>query len=103
MARKETKVPLNLRVDESIVERLDILAEKMGMDRSEVARRVIKGGLTEMEKTIRTASSPIGEMLVRFAGLMEGNSEDRAELSKILRSIADDKQRSKIKKKKETG
>lgn len=102
MARKETKVPLNLRVEESVIERLDILAEQMGMERSEVARRVITGGLKEMEETVRTASSPMGKALVQLAGLIEGNAEERAELSEILRSIAEHKKRSKTRKKNET-
>ena len=102
MARKETKVPLNLRVDESVIERLDVLAEQMGMERSEVARRVLSGGLTEMEKAIRTAGNPVGEVLVRLAGLIEGNAEERAELSEILRTVAQHKKRSKTKKKVES-
>lgn len=88
MANKEKLVPITIRVPESYIERLDVLREKFDVDRTEMARRVLRNGLADTEKAAKIAEHPIGEKLLQLCTLLEGSADEREEMSRAIRTIA---------------
>ena len=92
------KVGLPLRVPVEYIERLDDLAERMGLDRSEVARRALRNGMEDLQKMTKIAANPVVETFLRFVTEFESNPGDREELLRVLRSIGEHKQSKKRKR-----
>jgi len=95
MPEKEIKVPLPIRVPESYIDRLDELADRMGLDRSEVARRALRNGITDLEKLTTAGSNPVINKLIDFISIVEGDEEERQEIRRVLASLTDHKKKSK--------
>ena len=91
------KVGLPLRVPVDYIERLDELAEKMGVDRSEVARRALRNGMEELEKITKYAANPVVETFLSLVSMLEFDVEEREEMLRTLRSIGDHKKTKKRK------
>lgn len=99
MPEKEIKVPLPIRVPESYIERLDKLAEKMELERSEVARRALRNGIDGLEKAAKLGANPLGNMLASFSTLMAADEEEREEIQRVLRALMDHKKGKKLQEK----
>ena len=95
MSPSEAKVQLPLRVSPDHIRRLDLLADRMGLDRSEVARRALRNGIEELEGLTKLAANPVADLLFRFVNLMETDQEHRDELLRLLDSLRDHKNKSK--------
>lgn len=93
---KEPKVQLPLRVPESYIERLDELADKMDLERSEVARRALRNGITELEKLTKLGANPVANMLASMVTLMDADAEEREEVQRVLRALMDHKKGKKL-------
>ena len=96
---KETKVPLPIRVPESYIDRLDSLAEKMDLERSEVARRCLRNGIDDLEKIIAVGSNPVVSKLAEFLSLLDTDPEEKAELRRLLTALSEHKRKTKSKPK----
>lgn len=85
---QESKVHLPLRVPEEYIQRLDDLAEAMGLDRSEVARRALRNGIDDLESGEKMATNRAMEKLMLFTTLLESDPEERAEMGRVIRNLA---------------
>lgn len=99
MATKQNKVALPLRVLPSDLKRLDDLAERMDLDRSEVARRALRNGIDGLESLTKVASNPIADVLLRLVNLTEQDPEQREEVRRVLTSLSQHKKSSKSRRK----
>ncbi len=88
MAKASPKVILNVRVDPSYVERLDVLADKMGLDRPELLRRVLRNGIEGMEELVMIAGNPVGLAMFELVKFLESDPKDREEMARVIRNVA---------------
>ena len=95
MASKEKLVPLTIRVPDSYIERLEVLSGKLEVDRTEVARRAIRNGIEDIERGAKIAENPLGEKLLLLSTLFEGSADERAEMTRAIRTVATAKKASK--------
>ena len=95
MARPDTKVQFAMRVPPEYIERLDVLAEKMELDRAEVARRAMRNGIDQLESLTTVAGNPVAEKVLQLLTAFESDQEDREEIRRVLRSIGQHKKQSR--------
>jgi predicted DNA-binding protein len=98
----ETKVQYAFRLPPEYLERLDVLAEKMQLDRAEVARRALRNGIGELEHLTRVAANPIADTLLRLLTVAESDPQERAEVRRVLTALTEHKHASKQVKKEAT-
>jgi metal-responsive CopG/Arc/MetJ family transcriptional regulator len=80
---------LTIKLPSSYPRRVDRLAERMGLTRSEVARRAMRNGLDELELALRLGSNPLLAAISRLVLRTEKDPEVQADLAHVLDSIRD--------------
>jgi len=95
MPRPDTKVQFAMRVPPEYIERLDVLAEKMGLDRAEVARRALRNGIDGLETVSNVVGNPVAEKVLQLLTVLESDKEDREEIRRVLRSVGQHTRQSK--------
>lgn len=100
MPANEPKVALPLRVPPEYIERLDLLAERMQLDRSEVARRALRNGIGELETFSKVATNPVADTLLRLVTVLESDPDERDEIRRVLSAMSEHKKATKSRRKK---
>jgi metal-responsive CopG/Arc/MetJ family transcriptional regulator len=78
---------MTIKLPSSYPTRVDRLAERMGLNRSEVARRALRNGLDELEIALRLGSHPLVAAISRLVVRTEKDPEVQADLAHVLDSI----------------
>lgn len=99
MPTNQPKVALPLRVPPEYIDRLDVLAERMQLDRSEVARRALRNGIGELETFSKVATSPVADTLLRLVTVLESDPEEREEIRRVLSAMGEHKKAAKRRRK----
>lgn len=95
----DTKVQFAFRVPPDYIERLEVLADKMELDRAEVARRALYQGIGSMETSARVAENPVAQAIMQLVNVMESDPDEREEIRRVLSSISNSKKSKNTRKK----
>ncbi len=84
-----------VRLEPEQLQRLDDLAERLGITRTELARKAVLNGLDDLGRCVTLAEWPIIAMGVRLVSRLADDPQGAEEADRILRSIRDTKRSSR--------
>lgn len=85
---KEAKIPISVKLDPDLVQRLDTLADRVGWSRSELLTHCIEFGTQEGEKFADRVEGPIlGHMLRIVYHMDTGDPEQVQQFDAMWKSI----------------
>ena len=83
------KEVMTIRCAPELMKRVDALADRMGMSRSEVAERCIAFGVDEGEAFAARLENPVVRQLLRLAMRFDGDPEQLALFDRLSDELSD--------------
>ena len=80
MEKQPRTVLLGVKVSADLSDRIDSLASRMGITRSEVAYRVLLDGVGDLEGAVNIASTRVGSAVLRMACQFLPDQDDREDV-----------------------
>ncbi len=82
---------INLRLSDHEAQRIDRIAERLGITRTELARRALLSGTDDFGKILSLAEWPLFASALRLVAKLSDDPSSAQELERLLKAIHDTK------------